>query len=563
MRAWPPPLLILVWQCLHPFAASAAWPVDGTAISTAPAEQGPMSIASDGSGGAILAWKDTRNSGTDIYVQRVNEAGDVEWTVDGVALATGTGHRSNPSLAADGFGGAFVTWHDDRSGNYDIYMQRVNANGAAQWAPGGINVYPSPVSQLDPVVTSDLAGHATVFWRDARFGTYSLVAQRIDMAGSLMWAASGVLVSFNDDCRNPVILPDGAGGAIAVWARGYSAPLYAQRVSAAGTTQWAPGGLLVCSKNNIDVRHAAASDGTGGAIVCWSDYRNGTSPDLYLQRIDASGAAQWTADGIPISTTIEYAPLAWRPLNSAITSDGAGGAIVTWIDQPDPESFYDVKAQRVNALGAKQWGPDGITVCDTPETQLFPDIVRDSAGGAIVTWSDSRNGTDDVHAQRIDASGVPQWPANGVAVCTAPASQIGARATPTDNGGAVTAWYDYRNGTMDIYAQRIDPDGPISAAVSDAPHPASALVSPNYPNPFSGHTTIEVTLRNESTLHVEVFDTAGHRVRRAHMSPASTGITRLTFDGRDDLGHRLPSGVYFYRVHAGANVVTRKMVIAQ
>src|SRR5206468_3053271 len=98
-------------------------------------------LVSDGTGGAIVAWSDYRSGGSyDVYAQRVNSAGAVLWTFNGVALCTVAGEQSLPSIAQDGAGGAVVTWQDYRSGQGDIYAQRVNASGTPLWTLDGVAI---------------------------------------------------------------------------------------------------------------------------------------------------------------------------------------------------------------------------------------------------------------------------------------------------------------------------------------------------------------------------------------------------------------------------------------
>ena len=136
------------------------------------------------------------------------------------------------------------------------------------------------------------------------------------------------------------------------------------------------------------------------------------------------------------------------------------------------------------------------------------------------------------------------------------------------SGGAIVAWQDLRNGNEnndddDIYAQHVPGDGLVPTAVRPMTPAARLSVSSGYPNPSSAATWFDVTLRSESTVSVEVFDVAGRRVRTIAVGRMHAGPARLTFDGLDDRAHMLPSGVYFYRVHAGTETVTKKMVIAR
>ena len=101
------------------------WSVNGTAICTATNHQINPQICSDGANGAIVAWQDIRG-GTwyDIYVQRINSAGIVQWTTNGAAICTGLNNQYEPELCPDGVNGAFVTWNDFRASAYDVYAQR-------------------------------------------------------------------------------------------------------------------------------------------------------------------------------------------------------------------------------------------------------------------------------------------------------------------------------------------------------------------------------------------------------------------------------------------------------
>jgi hypothetical protein len=116
--------------------------------------------------------------------------------------------------------------------------------------------------------------------------------------------------------------------------------------------------------------------------------------------VNASGAVQWTANGVALCTATgdqQY---------PAIVSDGVGGAIATWFDSDSTRSSYgDIYTQRVNASGATQWTANGVPLCTATSDQLYPTITSDGAGGAVVTWQDGRMGTFDVYAQSIDTKG--------------------------------------------------------------------------------------------------------------------------------------------------------------
>ena len=186
--------------------------------------------------------------------------------------------------------------------------------------------------------------------------------------------------------------------------------------------------MALCTAASSQYRPKIVSDGAGGAIVTWYDYRSGasTGSDIYAQRVSAAGAVQWAADGVALCTA------ASDQYNPTIVSDGAGGAIVTWYGR-NSQHDYDIYAQRVNAAGAVQWAADGVALCTAASGQDNPTIGSDGAGGAIVAWRDYRSGTNfDIYAQRVD-----QWGYLGVQPTIASVKDI-----PNDQGGKVkVSWY--------------------------------------------------------------------------------------------------------------------------
>ncbi|MBI5710842.1 MAG: T9SS type A sorting domain-containing protein [Candidatus Eisenbacteria bacterium] len=480
------PLVVLVLAAQPAGLAHAAWPNDpasgNVALCTAGYAQVEPRVVADGAGGAIVTWTDSRGATSDIYVQRVSATGVPQWTADGVALCTAAGDQSSATIASDGAGGSIVTWTDGRGASYDIYAQRVNAAGVPQWTANGVALCTATGTQAFSTVVADGGGGAIVTWEDARGGaTWDVYAQRVSAAGAPQWTANGVaLCTATNDQTYPVIASDGAGGAVVTWTDlrgGVTTDIYVQRISAAGATQWGANGAILCNAANGQAAPAITPDGVGGAIVAWTDYRSGTNNDIYAQRISAAGTVQWTANGAALCTA------AGNQVAPTITSDGSGGAIVTWSDYRSGTN-YDIYAQRIGASGASQWTADGVSLCTAANDQAAPTITSDGAGGAIVTWYDYRSGVgNDIYAQRVGAAGGRQWAADGAAICTAAGSQyypmiVPDGGAPTGGGsGAIIVWQDNRNGpSADIYAQRIERYGylgnpePVIAGVSDYPN---------------------------------------------------------------------------------------------
>jgi hypothetical protein len=465
-----PPLLAqwtVIFFCLSFISAAPVWswsgdPTVNTAISTAASGQVDPQITSDGAGGAIITWEDYRTGRNyDIYAQRINSTGNVQWTADGVAISSDGNYQTSPQITSDGAGGAIITWRDTRNSTDDIYAQRVNSAGAPMWTPDGVAISTTAREQYSPQITSDGAGGAIITWSDMRDWNNDIYAQRVNADGVVLWTADGVPITTAIYAQiEPQITSDRVGGAIITWSDDRNDgdyDIYAQRVNGAGNTLWAPDGVPICTAVHWQNYLQITSDGAEGAIITWRDHRNGygyDNDDIYAQRINSAGAALWTADGVPICTAAneQTAP--------QITSNGAGGAIITWRDKRNDKD-WNVYAQSINGTGAALWTADGVAISTAVNNWQFssPQISSDGAGGAIITWRDYRNNIFDIYAQRVNGTGAAQWTANGVAISTAVNSNTPLQATSDGAGGAIITW-----DISDIYAQRVYCNGTLNGS---------------------------------------------------------------------------------------------------
>jgi len=91
--------------------------------------------------------------------------------------------------------------------------------------------------------------------------------------------------------------------------------------------------------------------------------------------------------------------------------------------------------------------------------------------------------------------------------------------------------------------------------------PRTAQLNQNYPNPFNPTTTISFTLERSAETRLEVYNALGQRVRTLKTGILSAGAHMVDWNGTDDNGGRVASGVYFYRLTAGDDIQTRKMLL--
>jgi hypothetical protein len=178
---------------------------------------------------------------------------------------------------------------------------------------------------------------------------------------------------------------------------------------------------------------------------------------IYAQRLDGNGDKLWTASGVPVtlSTGVKW--------HLSCIEDECGGAFITW-DSGTAEEYMNIYAQRIDSLGLIL-STGTVPVCTAPLKQEGPHLVLDGSGGAIIAWHDDRNGSEDVYAQRISGIGDRLWTVNGIPIrqnpSYGPVSWTIPNLVSDGAGGAIIAW-EWGWGTpsyFDIFAQRVDPDG--------------------------------------------------------------------------------------------------------
>lgn len=91
--------------------------------------------------------------------------------------------------------------------------------------------------------------------------------------------------------------------------------------------------------------------------------------------------------------------------------------------------------------------------------------------------------------------------------------------------------------------------------------PFILTLHPNFPNPFNPETTIPFTIPERGNLLIEVYDIRGRLVRTIFEDIAEKGYGEVTWDGRNNQGRAVESGIYFYRLKYGDKVMGEKAVL--
>ncbi|NOT33191.1 MAG: T9SS type A sorting domain-containing protein [Candidatus Eisenbacteria bacterium] len=537
------------------------WPAGGLRPAPEPITIWSATILADGAGGVFVAWSDARDGWRHVRVHRLQVDGSPYpgWPTDGVLTKTGFNEQDKPVLSLDGSGGVWVGWSDDGTAaasraqslsvqTYLRVLQHVTAAGV-----------------VDPLVP-----------------------------------ASGIGVGGFDVYPEFGMVGDESGGVFVLWdgsdqphARAGS---FVQRLGPTGTPSsgWpALGNLYSTSGNSLHGQWSAA-DGLGGVLTAWNVYVPGAGhEDVRVQRIrpDATIPPGWDPLGVRVGAALANGDL---PLT---VTDGSGGAMVVWSDSSLTPGETDLFAQRVDA-GGSLWpisGSDRLAVCTAPGFQGGSRLEPAGPGSAYVSWVDTRSDQGDVYVRKISIGESPtatmlvrfdaepieagirvSWEFSGpspfsevelfrASNATGPWTPVTA-AIRREAGVSVAEDHSIEAGNPWWYRlEALSPDGERMAfgpiVVEAHPRLQDGLTAVS-PNPSRGPVTIQFALTAPTEVRLSILDLAGREIANLAEGRHERGSYQLNWDGRAK-HDRVPAGIYFVRYSTPERITTRRLAIAR
>lgn len=601
------------------------WGETGIRLCSESSSQSFCDIFGDGTGGALAVWKDSRNSPLQsIYAQRIDQDGNLLWGSAGVLVVTMDDSISRLRTVTDGAGGLVVTWNvfrsDDEGSWYAIYGQRLNFLGEQLWGPAGVSVGSSLIYSdqlaadgqgggyvlcltqtggytagifakrilgngelawdfwnglivssysLGGVLASDGNGGCLVgyYRRDYNSEYWGISVKRLNGDGESLWDYGAGITSSKEWLDVPVIFPTEDHGALVGWSERISgrSQAFAQKISPTGEKLWNSSGVAVCSATtDQDIMAVQPHDfgvmqpiEPGGAVILWEDDRSG-SPGIYAQGLEPTGLVKWSSTGVPVITATPFY------YDGTSTSDDDGGAILAL--RNDSNSLYDIFSQRLNrrgTLGALE--PVAVEIDDVPEDEGGWMQIRwyGSAGDVVPDSDIARYGLWRFR------EGMEDWELTGEIPATGQEFYEAMIPTLADSVFGSTNWHDFRVSATTSDEQETFYSATVSGYSIDNVGPAASEgfeahfseVEAIAPNPFNPRTVITYQVAERQPVSLKIYDARGRMVRRLLEEPREAGRYRVAWDGCDESGSPLPSGVYCCRLQSGGKISMKKMTL--
>jgi len=512
----------------------------------------PVAVG-DGAGGAIIAWCEGIRSGGglseyDVYAAHVNPDGTLDWSKQitsdpdnqywwvvpsGIHVAY---HRYS-NIASDHQGGAYLAWWDD--GQSDIVVCRINSQGEVVWSQTAGARFVSGFEDIRPSMVSAPDGGILIYRGGRGLGVKKF---RKDDGSLLFTKAISPSPAGYDNTNNYVVaIPDGSGGTyIAFGALYYNSytRTFVQRVYSNGVV-WSQMVLVSDLPYSQSTQFISRTD--GGVVVAWADYREGHfQGDIYALKITSDGVPIWASNGVQVCGAPSNQRYPW------LVSDGAGGAIIAWLDA---RGSTDVYAQRV-------FSDSSLPV------ELSAFTARVENGRVILKWR-TESEPFGFHIHRIDEKGRSVRITRRAIVPSNPSQKEFTYIDTPPHGGIGR----YRVEVIDLDGSRkLYP--PITVELKAGLKPARTELLQNFPNPFNPDTWIPFTLSEPGEVVIRIFSSDGKLIRTLNLGKLGPGDytskdKAAYWDGRDEIGQPAASGIYFYSLQAPGFSAVRKMVLSK
>ncbi len=527
------------------------------------------SISINESGNYVVSWRHAQDYDFDVYAQMMGP-GDV---AKGSTLKvnddqTGAMQRL-PRVATDQSGKMVVVWEDQRRGNLkdgsDIYVKKFMQNGDVAFGEFKVNDNSQLLPQKYPDIGVSPSGVSVVVWQDSRDGQ-NIYGQRIDYGGTLQSGNfkvnryQGLLVSTNPSCA-----VDWFGKFVVVWCGVESGVknIYAQLFQSDGDPDDSSFKVNDDGQTMDHLYPEVAMDWWGNFALAWYDRRD-SQQRIFLQLYNFSGGKK--GDNFALHQDVA------NPVESEFDIDmkkDDGYFVVTWIESRFSPAVY---AQVYNAAGNPQ-GSNILVTDDTSSHPQDPGVSVDEDTFFVVTWTDYRDGNPNIYYQKFYLDGTP---IDSNTIVHNPENSL---QMSSDNAVSLTClftvWMDNRilGHGFDIYASILTYRPEVGVEEEIVHQVASEFcLSQNYPNPFNSTTLIPFTISpppvnsSQSTVHspiptaLAIYNVLGQRIKTLVNEDKLPGHYQITWDGKDESGQEVSSGVYFYRLKTGEQAQTKKLL---
>ena len=522
-----------------------------------------------------LFWEDNRAS-KKIYSNRLSENTFSHFNGNQVSFSDNSSDEvSKPSVISTDYG-AYLATFDASVTPKTIRINKISSSLENDWDNMGIALTPES-DQRDAFLVDLKENGVGIFWsessRESFIPTFDIFFQNVDIDGNKQFSEGGVsIVESDGDDYIQQVIPTPDGSLLIFWIE-YAWPastLKYNKISSDGNVaiNWPPNGYSLTNPNSSSgsskLKVKAISD-TEGVFAVWN--QDGNFSDIYAQKINWDGLAQWANYGVPVC-------IADNDQTSISFDIDSGGdlAFIAWEDYRNGMD-YDIIGKELS-LSSGVFSDQEIYFSSDTTNQQQPLVTAVAPGEFIIIWEDGRgyynddplliNGVDLYGSAYISNSGITTG-VNGIPIAVEYHDQKKAQMTNYNGADFLLHWVDLRSsGKEDLanyYAKTIR-RSEILNVVNDKESltvPANFEINSAFPNPFNGEIAFDFTVVSSGFIDFKIYDIAGRLVLDQLILNSYAGKNRVSWDGRNQFGELVSSGVYYYQFKLNQYISTGKI----
>ncbi|MCF8403899.1 MAG: T9SS type A sorting domain-containing protein [Bacteroidales bacterium] len=425
--------------------------------------------------------------------------------------------------------------------NADVCLIRTNGSGETLWIKtyGGIN----NDAGIDVKQTADngfiLSGYTTSYGA----GGYDVWLIKTNSIGDSLW--SKTFGGTNNEFGNSVIQTADNGYVVIGSTESYgsgSSDFWMIKTNSVGDSLWSKtyGG----NYNDIAFSGEQTSD-DGFVLTGYTQPAGFNNADVWLIKTDHLGEMEWSQT---------YGGNQNELANSVQQTYDEGYIITGYTNS------FGAGAQDVYLIKTDMFG-------DTIWTKTFGGASNDVGNFVIQTaesdfivcgfnFSLSPNGDPDLWLIKTDISGDTLW----TRTYGGSGSEVGRFVEETFDGGLIVSGWtsSYGAGQKDIWLLHTDQDGTVGFADHESWNSIGYKLNQNYPNPFSGATTIAYFIPYSENVTLKIYDLSGRHIITLVDEFQQSGNHSARFED-----NQLKEGIYYYRMQSGTFDCTKKLIISQ
>ncbi len=451
------------------------------------------------------------------------------------------GEQSVPKIKNTTDGKCYISWYDNRSGSYAMYLQLLNSLGEKQFGEDGLLVSDNPQDSwiVDHDLCVDNNNNAIVSFCDIRSGsTFNPFIYKISSTGNFLWGENGITLSNDFDVFQaaPKVASTNDGGCVVIWIYSSTPNKVAiQKISNDGNLMWGDVPIFLSGVGSENFTYPnIVSSNEGNVIAMWSGYSgsflNPQNYRIYSQKFSPNGLPMWSEFPETVYSLGRVAGF----FSPKIFSDGNDGVFYVWQDDRDLNNLTKSYVQHFSSNGENLFPIDGVSGSSSNSSHSFDAAITyvSSTNETFMFWKEANSlqSAFGIYGQKFSSDGTTLWNEFGKPcselnqnsyssisanafennaivyfnelifgsviafpkifkinsnseiewekhISYAQSEKLRLLATVDENGTSKIIWQDKRNDESGIYGQRINIDGSYGNPLSVSEN--------NFPNNFS------------------------------------------------------------------------------